>query len=48
MRDDLQDVALQDENSASLQRERRLRGFPVFIFFVYSSRSSISGSRSTR
>ena len=36
VRDDLQDVALQrqDENPASLQRERRLYGFPVFIFFV--------------
>ena len=36
VRDDLQDVALQrqDENPASLQRERRLHGFPVFIFFA--------------
>ena len=36
MRDDLQDLALQrqDENPASLQRERRLRGLPVFIYFV--------------
>ena len=38
MRDDLQDVALQrqDENPASLQRERRIHGFPVFIFFAVS------------